>query len=305
VIDGSAADLKKLYIPVLEDELLNRNAVQHVEETSSKLSLLNYRPQVNARNINLFFMEEGVRERIVITPDGHYEVVNTDLRFTKEMMLELLHHQPERFSPNVVLRPLYQEYILPGLAYVGGPGEISYWMQYKSLFQHYKVHFPVLVLRDSIVLSDASLDKKMNQFGISIADLFLSSDELVRKFIREEAGELDIKPFIDDAEKLFRKIRDEAVKADPTLAATVSAEEQKLLNSIDLVKRKMQAALKRKHETSLSQLKAMKDKVFPSGELQERHLNFIPFYLADGQRFMDMLKQEISVFRKGVLVLTR
>lgn len=303
VMDGNAPELKRLFIPVLKDELQTQSASKYVEETNTVLHSLNYKVQVTPRNINLFFMEDGVRERMVKAPDGHFEVVNTDLRFSEEMLFNLLEKQPERFSPNVVLRPVYQEYILPNLAYVGGPGEISYWLQYKSLFGYHKVHFPMLVQRESVLILDRSLLKKMDQYNISVEDLFLSQEVLIKKYILEESGDFDVSGFTKQGKMLFSDLMKEVTAIDQTLGGTVSAEEQKLLNAIELIKKKVLAAVKRQHDASVNQIKGMKDKVFPEGVLQERHLNFIPFYLSFGSSFMETLKKEIKVFRGGMLLL--
>lgn len=149
-VDGNDAQLKNIFIPQMQDELLNQPGNKNITATSKLLESQRYKSQVNPRNINLFFLEEGVRERIVQSPTGEYEVVNTDLKFSKEFLIDLLHKQPERFSPNVIMRPVYQETVLPNLAYVGGPGEISYWLQCKSLFDHFTIHYPALIMRSSV-----------------------------------------------------------------------------------------------------------------------------------------------------------
>jgi bacillithiol biosynthesis cysteine-adding enzyme BshC len=304
ILDGNESELKNLFKPVLKDELTKQSSFTLVEETNNRLVESGYKLQVNPRSINLFFMEESLRERIVKAPDGHFEVVNTDLSFTEEMMLNLLEKQPERFSPNVVLRPLFEEYILPNVAYVGGPGELSYWLQYRSMFEYHKVHYPVLVLRESVLIIDQALEKKLNQFRMSTSDLFLSTDELIKNFIREEAGDFDVSDFISRSSQLFTEIRNRVTAIDQTLAGTVNAEEQKLLNSIDTLKKKVQAAVRRQHESSVNQIKGMKEKIFPEGVPQERQLNFIPFYLQNGERFISILKNELRPFRDGMLVLS-
>lgn len=304
ILDGNDSYLKGIFSPVLKDELKNQSSFRLVEATNNKLLSLNYKLQVNPRNINLFFMEDGVRERIVKAPDGHFEVVNTDLSFTEKMMFDILEKQPERFSPNVVLRPLYEEYILPNVAYVGGPGEVSYWLQYRSMFEYHKVHYPVLVLRESALIIDQSMDKKLNQFHMSITDLFTSTEELVKNFIREEAGDFDVSDLIAKSNALFSEIKNKVASVDQSLTGTVNAEEQKLLNSIEAIKKKVQAAIRRQHEASVNQLKGIKEKAFPEGIPQERYQNFIPYFLQYGHSFIETLKKEFQPFRNGMLILS-
>ena len=101
--------------------------------------------QVNPREINLFYIKDGLRERIVEN-DGVFSVLNSDFRWNKTELLKHLETQPEYFSPNVIMRPLYQEVILPNLCYIGGGGEMIYWLQLKSNFEIQNVTFPILLL---------------------------------------------------------------------------------------------------------------------------------------------------------------
>ena len=115
-----------------------------------------------------------MRERIEWQEDS-FRVVNTELIFTREEMRRELHTHPDRFSPNVVLRPLYQELILPNLAYVGGGGEIAYWLERKTQFEHFRINFPMLVRRHSVLWVDKSSARKLEKLKLDIRD-FLHKD---------------------------------------------------------------------------------------------------------------------------------
>jgi len=128
IIDGDDSQLKAMYSNQVKDELLNQSSYQNIIETNEKLNQLDYHIQVEPRNINLFYIEDGVRERIVKTEIG-YAVLNTSLTFSEAEILQLLENNPEKISPNAILRPLYEESILPNLAYIGGPGELAFWLQ--------------------------------------------------------------------------------------------------------------------------------------------------------------------------------
>ncbi|HEX9825521.1 MAG TPA: bacillithiol biosynthesis cysteine-adding enzyme BshC, partial [Flavobacteriaceae bacterium] len=153
ILDGNVKDLKRLFIPYMEDELVNQTSYKLVSETNQHLNGLssNYKIQVNPREINLFYLTENLRERIV-ERDGRYSVNGTKISWNKSELLKELHEFPERFSPNVILRPLYEEVVLPNLCYIGGGGELAYWLQLKSNFEANKVTFPMLLLRNSAVL---------------------------------------------------------------------------------------------------------------------------------------------------------
>ncbi|MBP6557946.1 MAG: bacillithiol biosynthesis cysteine-adding enzyme BshC, partial [Flavobacterium sp.] len=123
ILDGDDVALKQIFVPFIKEELLHQTAFRNVTKTNETLQ--NYTIQVNPREINLFYIEDDIRERIVFE-DNQYKVNNTNLVFTKNEIHLLLETNPEKFSPNVILRPLYQEVILLNLCYIGGGGEIAY-----------------------------------------------------------------------------------------------------------------------------------------------------------------------------------
>lgn len=305
IVDGNNHELKKLFIPVMEEELLKQTSFEKVSATSAALEQLNYKPQAHPRNINLFFLDERLRERIVQSSDGNYEVVNTDLKFKKDFLIDLLHKQPEHFSPNVVLRPAYEETILPNIAFVGGPGEICYWLQYKSMFEHFHIHYPVLILRSRVLILDGNSYKKMQSLNLKFSDLFKPYDTLVKNFVANNSK--NPTGFTDETQQLkelFETIEQKAILTDPTLSSPIKAEQQKALNSIELIDKKVNAAIKRKHETALNQIKSLTEKVFPEKTLQERYQNLIPYYLKYGEGFIDelILNSESFDFNLTVLV---
>ena len=175
IVDGNDIVLKRLFIPYLEDEVLHQSSFKNVSNTNNALNALpeNYKIQVNPREINLFYLDNNLRERIVYEDDT-YKVVNTKLQWTKNDFIEHLKDHPEKFSPNVLIRPMYQEVILPNLCYIGGGGELAYWFQLKSNFDVQNVTFPILLLRNSVVLITEKQIDKLNNLKVSVSDLFLS-----------------------------------------------------------------------------------------------------------------------------------
>ncbi|HYM94636.1 MAG TPA: bacillithiol biosynthesis cysteine-adding enzyme BshC, partial [Chitinophagaceae bacterium] len=132
------AELKKQMIPVFEDDLVNQTASGIVERSVEKLQKAGYKVQANPREINLFYLKDNIRERI-IKQHSVFNVQHTTLKFTEEQIKKELRDHPDRFSPNVILRGVFQETILPNLMYIGGGGEIAYWLQLKELFENYKI----------------------------------------------------------------------------------------------------------------------------------------------------------------------
>ena len=163
ILDGDDADLKREFIPFIKEELLFQKSHQEVIATIETMK--SYEIQVNPREINLFYIEDNLRERIIFE-NNNYKVNNTSLHFSKEELLALVEKSPEKFSPNVILRPLYQEVILPNLCYIGGGGELAYWFELKSYFDSVGVVFPILLLRNSVLLTTEKQATKADKSGI-------------------------------------------------------------------------------------------------------------------------------------------
>jgi bacillithiol biosynthesis cysteine-adding enzyme BshC len=302
VLDASDKKLKQLFIPILKQDLLEQVSFKEVTATTNSLNK-HHKSQVHARPINLFYMQDGLRERIE-KENSVYKVLNTELTFTESALLEELENHPENFSPNVILRPVYQETILPNIAYVGGGAEVSYWMQYKSMFAAFDTFFPILVLRDSVQFIDKGQMKKINSFGFELTQLFLTYDELVKVLLSKSNDEnLNISDETVTLEKLFDAFALKVAAIDPTLSATVNAEKQKAINGLKLLDDKTTKALKRKHETALTQLKTLKEKLFPGNGLQERHINLSMFYSKYGNEFLEVLKASLNPMQKQFIIL--
>ena len=122
------------------------------------------------------------RSRIVFE-DNIYGVLNTDLRFSPEAMMTELHQNPQNFSPNVVLRPVYQEVVLPNVAYVGGGGEIAYWQERGRLFDALGVAFPLLVRRQSALILPLAIQKRIAKTGFELANFWNDYDALSRQYM--------------------------------------------------------------------------------------------------------------------------
>jgi len=287
-LDADHPDLKAQFKAIIRQDIFDQLTFQTVTATSDKLTKADYEPQVNPRNINFFYLEDGVRERIVEN-NNRFEVLNTNLSFTKEELDNLIKTHPEKFSPNVLLRPVYQEIILPNLAYIGGPSELIYWLQLKDLFTRLEVEFPILLPRNfALVVSKANM-KKLNKLNLTIDNLFLDENALKRKFVEQSIAlpveTTEERKLIEQAFELLVK---KALELDKTLEGFVGAEKQKTLNSLENIAKRLKKAEEKSQETGINQLLNLKSKLFPDGDLQERVDNFLNFYLNDPQ-FLELL----------------
>ncbi len=280
-LDASHPKLKETFTSVIESDLKENTANKLVEDSSEQLQKEGYKPQVFPREINFFYMKEGLRERIVKEGDK-YKALNTEIEFTEESLLTELHSHPERFSPNVILRPLYQEWILPNLAYVGGPAEIAYWLQLKSVFDHSQVAFPVLLPRNFALVISKSNQNKLEKTGIKPADLFRNTHELKQQLLEQNAEhEISLSDEQEQLAKVFEQIKEKAAAVDKSLEGFAGAEAAKTFKSLENIEKRIKKAEERKHETLLNQVDGLKDKLFPDQSLQERKDNFLNFYIND------------------------
>ena len=278
MLDADTKLLKAQFSDIIKDELVNNSSEREVNLTNEKFKNLNYKPQVKPREINLFYLKENLRERIV-KENNRYKVLNTELEFTESEMLKLVDTNPEFFSPNVILRPLYQETVLPNLAYVGGPSELVYWLQLKSTFDYHNLIFPILIPRNFALVVDESNQKKATKLGFDIKDLFLSEKEIKTSFIdKNEKNEFDLSGEVKDLELIFENIKLKSERIDRSLVARVEAESKKAKQSILNLEKKISKSLEQKNETGINQVLNLKNKLFPENGLQERRDNLLNFY---------------------------
>lgn len=303
VLNMNHPALKRHFIPVMRAELTEQPSFRLVQATCQRLNALGFKTQATPREINLFYLLPGQRERIVLE-NGVYKVLNTNLVFSENAVLGELEAHPERFSPNVVLRPLYQEMILPNLAYVGGGGELAYWLERKAVFEHFGVNFPMLVRRNSALWIDRETGKKLQKFGFTAEQFFGDTDALVRAYVAAHApGEVSLDSEIAAVKTVFEQLAHKAAAIDPTLENAVRADAVKAAAGLEQWQNRLVRAEKQKHEVALNQLRAGKEKLFPGGGLQERHDNFLPYSLKYGERFLDELKENLAPLEAGFVVL--
>lgn len=305
VLNMNDAALKHIFKPIMREEILTQASKKWVEQTQQDLQNLGFKSQAFAREINLFYMRKNLRERIV-EENGIYKALNTDFTWTQSEILAELETQPEYFSPNVILRPLYQETILPNLAYIGGGGELAYWLERKAQFEHFKVNFPMLIRRNSFLFVDAASRNRLEKIGITLNDFLTGDTEggAIRQFLsRQHLTDTSLQSEKEMLIKIFDNIVHTAKKVDLTLEKSVLAEKTKQLQSIEQLENRLARAEKQKHDTTLQQIRALAQKLFPNGGLQERSDNFLPLYLRYGKTFFDTLLELADPFAPEMLVV--
>ncbi|WP_303319200.1 bacillithiol biosynthesis cysteine-adding enzyme BshC [Flavivirga abyssicola] len=302
IIDANDTDLKKQFAPYIEDELLNQTAFKSVSGTNKTLSKA-YSIQVNPREINVFYLKENLRERIVFEDDV-YKVLNTEINWNKnDMQKELLEH-PERFSPNVIMRPLYQEVILPNLCYIGGGGELAYWFQLKQFFNTVDVPFPILLLRNSVLIQTKQQADKLKKLNVSNEDLFLKRDAFINKKVRQISNiDIDFSPQKTHLEAQFKELFALAEQTDKSFIGAVKAQEVKQLKGLEHLEKRLLKAQKKTLADQVSRITGLQEQLFPSQSLQERNTNFSEFYLEYGQELIPNLIKNLEPLKDEFLIL--
>lgn len=287
IIDAAGKELKTTFSPIIKADIIQEKSYQAISNTSKELERAGFASQVHVRECNFFYMTADFRERIVKTDDGRYEVLNQHIFFTKQELEKEMDAYPERFSPNVVMRPLYQECILPNLAYIGGGAEIVYWLQLKANFDQFSVPFPILVPRNSAMITDDSVVSKIYRLNLTFKSVFKNTVMLQNEYVRRHTGHrLNLRDEWMELNAIFGKIKLRAHKIDPSLGPSTDAVKARLKKAINNLEKKLLKADKRNHADALIQIERLRDLLFPAGGLQERSENFATLYIKHGDEFI-------------------
>jgi bacillithiol biosynthesis cysteine-adding enzyme BshC len=270
ILDQDSKALKAEFSEYIAEEIFEASSISKVQESNNELEALGYKAQVFVREINYFYTGTGYRERIVEVDKG-YALADSTLKWNREELEKELKDHPEFFSPNVVTRPLYQEFSLPNIAYIGGPAEIAYWLQYKKNFGAKDLFFPALILRDCFLLLPEKKYRKSKELGLRLDQYFHNIDELINEFIKEHYRvELNIDPILKVLNDQYDQLLKQVIAIDPSMDNMVKAGHKKSLNELDRIASKMNRALKKKSEHQVSIIKDLHASIFPLNTLQER-----------------------------------
>ena len=283
ILDGNDIRLKQQFISIIKKDVLHQGFFKTITKCTQDLAK-DYKTQAFVRDINFFHLSDGARKRL-----------------DKKMLESEIDSNPEDFSPNVLMRPLYQEMVLPNLAYVGGGAEVAYWMQLKTAFEQEQIPFPILVLRNSILWVEKNQVNKWQNLGFDLADLFLDEHQLHQQYVTRQTN-LNLTQELKDLKNVFEQILSKT--NDKGLQTSILAEQQKQLNSFKKLEKKLLKSEKKQYKDSLNQITKLKAKLFPNNSLQERYNNFIPFYLKHGDNFIEILLKELNPLDAKFVILS-
>jgi len=288
MLDPDDGRLKEVFREVIRGELWGERAFHEVNKTSEALSEAGYLTQIHAREINLFYMDDETgRNRIVRREHEGFEVLNTDKVLLEEHFAQMVAEEVEKFSPNVALRPLLQEMILPNLAYFGGWGELSYWIQLKGVFDAYGINFPLLLPRMSGTIFRAEEAKEWENLGFELSDISKPLSELYARKVEEVwEGQERLKEILAELASQMHTLSEYVGGVDATLERTMKGQEVKWQKFEDKLRKKVYKQIRRKHPEIFQRIEHLKLSIQPDYTKQERVLGIAAFSDVDYASFI-------------------
>jgi bacillithiol biosynthesis cysteine-adding enzyme BshC len=305
IIDMAGREAKLAFAPIMMEELTKSISYPLVQNTILKKQSQNLGAQAFPREINLFYHGKNGRIRIEKVSDG-WQTIDKTHQWNASQLEDDMARTPENFSPNVILRPLIQELILPNIAYVGGPGEMAYWMERMDQFNHYQIEFPILVRRDSFFILSEKLLKKWQKLGLPIRELFKSKEDLIKKINEDNFDQTIMVDFRRDIINALDQLVQKSQAIDDPLRQSMEAEKARWIKNIDNVESKISKAMKIKNDAFIQSGLQVQGTLFPNGNWQERTESFLGFIAQFGFELIDYLIQEANPLQSEIkIILTR
>ena len=288
IVDGDHPAFKQACADIIRAEWTEQAGQRIVQATLERLTA-HFPAQAVPRENNLFLLSDGVRERIDPEEAG-FRLHQTQEVMQTEALERILTEDPGRFSPNVILRPLFQQRVLPSIAYVGGGGELAYWLQLQDLFAHHGIAMPVLVLRRSLALLERPQVHRWHKIPWPVDQWFRPETEQVRRLLEDASGKtISLEKEQRKVDEVYRSLAARAAEADPTLEAHVLAKGAAVRKTILEIEKRITRAEKQRHAHRLDQWRQVRMCLWPQGQWQERHDNVIPWLLRHGSVLFESL----------------
>ncbi|PXW17112.1 MULTISPECIES: bacillithiol biosynthesis cysteine-adding enzyme BshC [Chryseobacterium] len=302
IVDGDSKELKNQMKTIFKDELLHFSLQKTSEDKVKFLTEKYGKVQVNPREINLFYLSE-TRDRIEFNGQK-YSIVDKPIQFTEEEILEELENHPEKFSPNALMRPVYQENVLPNLAYIGGNAEIMYWLELKDYFSKINTPFPILIPRNSMLFLKEKTLGKIEKLDLKIEDFFHNFSVLTHQKMLKDNPILQL---LEEKEELlmsnFSALKASAETTEKSFGNMVKAEEVRQLKSFKRMKKRLLHAEKIKQNELLERLENLFLDVHPAKTWQERVYNFSVFFSDYGYSWLENCLEEMVVDDSKLIII--
>ncbi len=296
--DGADPALKRLAARILRQEVDEApRSSQCVLATSESLRALGYPVQIEARadGVNCFLLQDGRRG---LAKDGEsFRLRDSRQTIPAADLRRLVQEEPERLSPNVVLRPIVQDAIFPTIAYVAGPGELVYFAQLRPVYQAFDVPMPLIVPRASLTLVEPRVAQLLERFRLNLSDLTQEPEQLASRVLRAQLPsdfEATLTKAREGVDEIFRSVSEAIAAVDPTLRATVGQTSGHIQGHLGQLERKAVQALKRREAETRQQVQRVREALMPGGKPQERVFPVLPFLARYGPRLLEAIRAAID-----------
>lgn len=299
LIDGSDKRMKVLGRSIFKEEINDNSPVtQKTLETNQRLIALGYHAQVHVHKglLNMFFLNQD-RHTLEIQ-NGKFHLKGMNKWFTRQELIDLVEKEPQRFSPNVLMRPIYQDTLLPTVAYVAGPAEIAYYAQMKGIYEYFNLPMPIIYPRKSVTLVEKKVDKVLDSYNLKVSDFWNDVEQLINQIARENLPpsiEEKIAKSKDCIERDLSILEQEVTAFESTLRESFEVVKGKMQHQIDVLEKKILQAYKRRNEIVRNQIYKAKNNLYPDHNLQERELNIVPYLFKYGFNFIYRLYEALDM----------
>jgi len=265
---------------------------------SKRLIEKDYTPQVRQQEGRLnLFLTDGERHPIHISDDS-FSVKDPDRRFAKNELIEMARAQPHAFSPNVLMRPLVQDTILPTVAYVGGPGEIAYFAQLRGAYEAFGIPMPVVYPRKGFTFVERHIGTALETLSLEIRDVWGGLSETRNALAAEEIPESlkgALTKAVADLDRSLGAVCREATAMDGSLGQTADGVHRKIQHQMGLLENKVIQAAKKNQVVQGRKLSKLENGLMPKGHLQERFFNVAPYLFKYGFSWLEELYNEVDL----------
>ena len=299
IMDGDNPELKRMFIPLMQKELEHQFVFEHVNTTNQALLDAGQKVQAHVRPINLFYMTEGQRSRIILSTDGF---LIDEIEWKKDELIKELVRFPERFSPNVLFRPMYQEHILPNICYVGGSGEMAYWAQLKATFTAVNVEFPLIQTRVSAIIAPDYIDESV------LASYFSDLSTQIETLLSKESNRDTVFNALDEEVTRLKLRMSEGISSFGNEANKwCGAQLVSIDSSVSHYKQRWQKEEKQHLDSQIKRLERIHRELYPNKIPQERQMNLLHFcgkhsihdWISALKHQIDPFSQDIHIFVKA------
>ncbi len=291
-------EIKSLLKPIFKKEIKEfRTHTEKLVNVSARLEEI-YHAQVKVKPINLFYGNEEGRFSIEPMDEGGYRLKRKKKKFTNEEILSEIENNPQYFSPNVLLRPICQDYILPTAFYIGGPSEISYFAQVMKIYSLFNIEPPYIYPRSSATIVEKNINSILEKYNLSVVDIFTDIEKL-KSMVVEEISATSMEDVFNkaqhDIDLTLDNLKEKLFVIDKTVAETTVKYREKIFHYLNELKDKSKDSQAKKHEITLRQIDKASVALYPHSNLQEREFNFIYYANKYGMDFLKKLFDEIEL----------